>query len=133
MLKPQSQDDRLQRVFRSMGEPSWWLLTALSNHPEGLAPFQMIHQVQDWLKQSNYPVQRLDPGTVHYAIPRMEELGVIEFAGEQEVDVPVGRGATKPDKRPVWKLSALGEVALAHRARFEQVAQPRLRPGLVAV
>jgi hypothetical protein len=114
-----------------MGEPSWWVLASLSHHPDGLAPFQMIHRVQDWLKQSDHPVKRLDPGTLHYAIPRMEALGVIEFAGEQEVDVPVGHGATKREKRPLWRITALGELALVRRARFEQVAQPRLLPGLV--
>jgi len=115
-----------------MGDPSWWVLAALSHHPDGLAPFQIIHSVQTWLKESDYPVKRLDPGTLHYAIPRMEELGVVEFAGQREVDVPVGHGATKREKRPVWKIAALGEVALARRARFEQIAQLRVRPGLVS-
>src|SRR5947209_7297603 len=78
-------DRRLERVFRSMGEPSWWVLSALAANPEGLAPFQIVRHVQHVLRTADHPIKRLDPGTLHYALPRLEELGVIEAAGEREM------------------------------------------------
>jgi hypothetical protein len=101
---------------------------------DGLAPIQIFRQVERALRSADSPITRLDPGTLHYAIPRMEELGVIAPAGEREVEVPVGHGAVRKEKRLVWVITGLGEVALARRARVQRaLGRPRLRPGMSAL
>jgi len=127
-------DSQLERVFKSMGEPSWWVLSALAANPEGLAPFQIVRHVQQVLRTADYPIKRLDPGTLHYALSRLEELGVIESAGERDLNVPIGHGAMRTEKRPVWAITALGGLALARRARMQRaLARPILRPGMGSI
>lgn len=131
MRSQQENENQLQRAFRSMGEPSWWVLMTLATNSEGLAPFQIIRHVQQALGQTRSPITRLDPGTLHYALRRMEELGVIEAAGERVVEVPVGHGATKLEARPVWAITALGELALKRREQMQRaLGRPLLRPGM---
>ena len=58
---PQRDDeDTLTRVFRRMGEPSWWILRVLSA-TEPIPGIEIIQRVHRLLATADYPMKRLDP------------------------------------------------------------------------
>jgi DNA-binding PadR family transcriptional regulator len=126
MTQPTS--DPFEPIFRRMGEQSWWILAALE--PVNAQPgIEIIRRVECWLAAADYPTKTLDPSTLHYALKRMEEDGLVENRGRRVVDVPGPRGTTRQEPRSVYVITGLGERALARRRKLDaQVA----RSGRVA-
>src|SRR5690348_1884392 len=88
--------ESLEDIVRQMGEPSWLVLAVLEpTNP--IAAIEIIRRVEQLLAEADYPYKRLDPSTLHHSLSRMIEDGLVLHAGQQEVDVPVGHGATKRD------------------------------------
>lgn len=116
--------DPLEAILRRMGEPSWLILRAL-DPSEPMPGIEIIRQVEEWLHQANYAYKRLDPSTLHYALKRMEEDGLVECAGWREVDVPGPRGATRRERRPVYVITGAGLRALSGKDLLDQVARSR--------
>ena len=78
-------DDPLTRIFRRMGEQSWWILRVLSP-TEAIPGIEIIGRVQRLLTAADYPTKRLDPATLHYALKRMQDDGLIRYESEREVE-----------------------------------------------
>ena len=127
---PQRDDeDTLTRVFRRMGEPSWWILRVLSA-TEPIPGIEIIQRVHRLLATADYPMKRLDPATLHYALKRMDDDGLIRGEGDREVEVPGPRRTIRLAMRPVYVITGLGEVALARRRRLETLpTSAALGPG----
>jgi hypothetical protein len=122
-------EQQIARIFRQMGEPSWWILSQL--HPaEGMAGVQIIGGVDEALRRAGSPVKRLDPSTFARAIIRMEKLKLVKRLPDREVEVPVGHGATKRELRPVWIITGEGQLVLNRWQRSASaLTQPRWAPG----
>lgn len=123
-------DEQMARIFKQMGEPSWWILSVL--HPvEGKAGINIIRAVEDALVRANAPVKRLDPSTLHRAIARMETLKLVKRLPDELVEIPVGHGAYRRDLRPVWIVTAEGQIVLSRWAQTVQL-MARLQPHYAA-
>src|SRR6266566_8469341 len=58
----QPDEQQIARIFRQMGEPSWWVLSQL--HPiNGMAGVEIIRAVGEALQRAGSPIKRLDPST----------------------------------------------------------------------
>lgn len=110
-MHSQLDEQHLAKIFRQMGEPSWWILSVL--HPiDGLAGVQIIRTVENALRDAASPVQRLDPSTLHRALSRMERLKLVKRLSDRPVEVPIGHGATQLENRPVWIITGEGQQVL---------------------
>jgi len=119
-------------IVRRMGEPSWLILRAL-DPSQGIAGIQIIQRVEDVLQRANYPYQHLDPATLHYALKRMQDDGLVRCEGEQETDVPGPHGTHRRARRPVYVITGLGSSILQRRVALDAVlSHQALRPGLLA-
>lgn len=125
--------DPLEAVFRRMGEPSWFILRAL--HPtEGRPGIDVIRRVERTLEAADYPYKTLDPSTLHYALKRMIEDGLVRMLGKEIVDVPGPRGSTRREERPVYVITGLGSAVLNRRRAYDAlVAQERPRTAPLPV
>src|SRR5690242_2965918 len=112
--------DPLATIIRRMGEPSWLILRALSTTPDAVPGFEIIREVGRMLEAADYPYKSMDPSTLHYALKRLQQAGVVRCEGVAEVDVPTGHGSTKREPRPVYRITGVGERALATRDRLAQ-------------
>ena len=120
-MSKHERSDPLEPVFRRMGEPSWLILSVLE--PVNAIPgIEIIRRVEDLYKASDYPTKRLDPSTLHYALKRMEEDGLVEQVGQREVDVPGPRGTSRRDVRTVYVMTGLGAQVLDRHRRLEAAA-----------
>jgi DNA-binding PadR family transcriptional regulator len=120
-LLEKRQEDSLETIFRRMGEPSWLILQALDSS-RALPGIEIIRRVERLLHDVDYPFTRLDPSTLHYALKRMEEDGLVKCEGRREVDVPGPRGTTRRETRSVYKIMGLGTQALSRRARLVEAS-----------
>lgn len=121
-------DNRLEAAFKRMGEPSWLILYALEAE-HAIPGIEIIRRVERLLDDAGYPTRKLDPSTLHYALKRMEEDGLVARRGKQEVEVPGPRGTTRHEMREVYVVSALGEQALKRRERLDAARLAALRTG----
>jgi hypothetical protein len=120
-------EKEIERIFKRMGEPSWWILSNLEPW-HGLPAIEIIRRVESDLREAAAPNAKLEPATTHYALDRMESDGVVRCLGEREVDVPVGHGVSRRLKRPVWVITGKGATVLERRRQVANVfAQRRLR------
>lgn len=119
MTKPQDQDP-MEAVFRRMGEPSWLILRVL-NPADAIPGIEIIRRVEDLLETAEYPYKRLDPSTLHYALKRMAEDGLVRCEGQREVEVPGPRGTSRRESRPVYVITGLGAEALDRRRLLEAI------------
>ena len=121
--------DPLEAIFRRMGEPSWLILRVLSP-VDAIPGIEIIRRVERLLEAADYPFKRLDPSTLHYALKRMEDDGLVRCQGQEEVDVPGPRGTTRRDARSVYLTTALGADAIDRKQILEALAQrAALTPG----
>jgi DNA-binding PadR family transcriptional regulator len=118
-------ESQMARTFRRMGEQAWQILYALHavflRLGAAVPGFLILEEVEQGYAESDYPVRRLDPSTLHYALERMEEDGLIKTEAEQAVDVPGPHGSTVRRLRPVYSLTGLGAEALSRRAAYERL------------
>ena len=114
--------DPLERAILRMQEPSWLILSALdATHAQ--AGIEIIRKVEGFYENAGYPHRRLDPSTLHYALRRMEQDGLVRCEGQQETDVPGPRGRTRREPRAVYVISGLGSQALIRRVQLETIRQ----------
>lgn len=113
----------LRAVFRRMGDPSWLILSRLHS-TEPIPGIEIIRRVEALLKESDYPVKRLDPSTLHYALKRMEDDNLVGCEGDREVDVPGPHGITRREQRPVYVITDLGLQALEYKKRLARIRSP---------
>lgn len=127
--------EQLEPVFRRMGEPSWLILGVL-DPVAGRPGVEIIRQVEDLFNRVNYPTQHLDPSTLHYALKRMEEDGLVRCDGRRLVEVPGPHGTTRPEQRSIYVITPLGVAALECRHALNREVQQRsagygrLKPAL---
>jgi DNA-binding PadR family transcriptional regulator len=114
--------DPLTQAIRRMGEPSWLVLEVLTAG-QAIPGIEILRRANELLQTSNYPATRLDPSTLHYALQRMQEDGLVQQRGEREVQVPGPRGSTRAELRPVYAIAALGEQALSRRHALQAATQ----------
>ena len=76
---------------------------------------EIIRRVEEGLRRADYPTKKVDPSTVHYALKRMVDDGLVEQKREQEVDVPGPRGTVRREARTVYVITGLGATALRRR------------------
>lgn len=119
MTKRQDQDP-MEAVFRRMGEPSWLILRVL-NPADAIPGIKIIRRVEDLLEAAVYPYKRLDPSTLHYALKRMAEDGLVHCEGHRDVEVPGPRGTVRRESRPVYVITGLGAEALDRRRLLEAI------------
>jgi hypothetical protein len=105
-------EDSLAKIFRQMGEPSWWILSVL-DPIDGKAGIAIIRAVEEALHRAGSPVKRLDPSTLHRAIARMEKLELVRRLPDELVEVHVGHGAIRLEPRPVWIITGDGQVVFS--------------------
>ena len=110
-------------TFRSMGEPSWLVLQVLE--PDDAIPaVEIIRRVERLLTAADYPRKHLDPSTLHYALRRMEDDGMINCEGRREVDVPSPRGGTRREIRPVYSITEVGVEMLRYKRKLDAFFGP---------
>ena len=127
MTKRQDQDP-MEAVFRRMGEPSWHILRVL-NPVDPMPGIEIIRRVETLLTAADYPYKRLDPSTLHYALKRMAEDGLVRCEGQQEVDVPGPRGTSRRELRPVYVITGLGAEVLNRRRLLEAIVPRAALPA----
>jgi len=114
--------DPLEGIVRKLGQPSWLILAALDPaHP--LAGTQIIDRVETLLTRAEFPQRTLDPSTLHYALKRLGDDGLVKALGKREVDVPGPHGTTHRALRDVYVLSGEGLRARAAKARLDTIVQ----------
>jgi hypothetical protein len=113
-----SERERMEHVFRRMGEPSWHILRVLSLS-EALPGFEIINRVESLLRSVNFPYHRLDPSTLHHALKRMMDDGLVRCPGDREVEVPGPRGTTRRASRAVYLLTGFGAAVRARKAELD--------------
>lgn len=119
-------EKEIERIFKRMGEPSWWILSSLEPR-HGVPAIEIIRRVAESLSQAGAPNSKLEAATTHYALDRMEGDGLVSCLGEREVDVPVGHGVSRRQTRPVWVITGKGATVLARQRQIASAfAQPRL-------
>jgi DNA-binding PadR family transcriptional regulator len=122
MAKSQ-QDDALDTVIGRMGEISWLFLYVL--HPtEGKPAIRILLDAEDLLKEAHRE-REIDPSTLHYALKRMEQDGLVQQAGQEQVTVPGGRGGSRREMRTVYVITQLGQEALRRHALLNRAALSR--------
>lgn len=94
-----------------MGAPSWLILYVLRKD-EAIPGIEIIRRVEVLLHRVDSPHKRLDPSTLHYALRRMEDDGLVRLEGEREVEVPGPRGTTQRQPRSVYIITDLGQQIL---------------------
>lgn len=114
--------DPLTGIVRHMGEASYHILQVL-NPAKGIPGIEILRRLEEDYREAGYPDSRVDPTTVLYAIKRMEKDGLVRNAGEELVDVRGPRGVIRPEMRPVYVITGLGQNVLDLRARLDQVKQ----------
>jgi DNA-binding PadR family transcriptional regulator len=107
-----------------MQEPSWLILSAL-DPIHALAGIEIIRKVEGFYQNAGYPHRHLDPSTLHYALRRMEEDGLVRCEGQQETEVPGPWGTTRLAPRAVYVITGLGSEALSRRAQLQKAALGR--------
>jgi DNA-binding PadR family transcriptional regulator len=121
--------DPLARAIERMGEPSWFILNVLSHQAEPIPGLRIIQHVNTLLQEADYPHKDLGANTLHYALRRMEEDGIVSCTGHANVEVPGPWGTTRTESRPVYAITAAGRAVLARRYALDQaVARRRLSP-----
>ena len=115
------QQESLEPIVRRMGQPSWLILAVL-DPAKPLPGTEIIDRVEDLLARADYPLQTLDPSTLHYALKRMMEDGLVAHQGRREVDVPGPHGSKRRAHRDVYVITGLGEQVLEHKRRLDSVA-----------
>lgn len=115
-----SDDDQMAAIFKRMGEPSWWILSAL-DPTTPLPGIEIIRQVEDLLRRADYPHTRLDPSTLHYALQRMIDDGLVRHEGKRIVEIARASGTPAKRSRDVYTITGLGMRALARRQSLSQV------------
>jgi DNA-binding PadR family transcriptional regulator len=121
VMSEEEDEKRLQAGTRRMGEPSWLVLRVLDPH-RGIPGIEILRRVDDVLEAAGYPMRRLEPSTLHYALKRMEEDGFVRATGPVEVDVPGPRGSSRRAPRLVYQLTGLGAMALERRRTVDALA-----------
>src|SRR3990172_10814151 len=110
-------------TFHSMGEPSWLVLQVLE--PDDAIPaVEIIRRVERLLTAADYSRKHLDPSTLHYALRRMEDDGMINCEGRREVDVPSPRGGTRREIRPVYSITEVGVEMLRYKRKLDAFFRP---------
>jgi DNA-binding PadR family transcriptional regulator len=123
MPTPVPSHTRIEHLLKRLGEPSWWILATL--HPTEPKPaLSIVRDVEDRLRGAEYPNARLDPSTLHYALRRMLEDGLVARLPDREVDVPGPHGTTRRELRPVWIITNAGVEMLRHRHRVTEAMRP---------
>jgi DNA-binding PadR family transcriptional regulator len=114
---------RLERAILRMQEPSWAILSALD--PTHARPgIELLDLVEAMYRASDYPRRRLDPSTLHYALRRMEQDGLVTCDGEREVEVPGPWETRIRQTRPVYRITGYGQMALDRHARLYAQMHP---------
>jgi DNA-binding PadR family transcriptional regulator len=116
--------DNLEPVMKRMGTPSFLILAVLEPNV-GLAGTQIIDRAECLLAASGYPTRTLDPATLHYALKRMEDDGLVACQGKQEVDVPGPHGTKRRELRSVYVITGLGSRVLQHKCRLDAAMAER--------
>ena len=114
--------DPLEQTVRRMGDASWLILRVLHPH-QGRHGIEIIRQAESLLEAADYPYKHFDPSTLHYALKRMQDDGLVACTGEQMVEVPGPHGTTRQDLRPVYVITGLGLRAIQHRQRLDAAVQ----------
>ncbi|HEV2125115.1 MAG TPA: PadR family transcriptional regulator [Chloroflexota bacterium] len=116
--------DPLESVLQRMGEPSWWILSVLEP-TNGIPGIEIIRRVNAMLAEASYPQTSLDPSTLHYALRRMQEEGLVEHRGDRMVEVPGPRGTVRNESRAVYGITGLGAQVLAKRLHLNDAMAAR--------
>jgi len=123
--------DPLERAIERMGEPSWFILGVLGHQADPIPGLRIIQQVNTLLQEADYPHKDLGPNTLHYALRRMEEDGLVRCAGRANVDVPGSWGSTRTEPRPIYVITGQGRAALERRRALDHALERRrLAPAL---
>lgn len=128
MPKP---NDPLEAIIQRMGKPSELILRVLVNAVEPLPGFEISRRVARIFEDAGLPYRRLDASTLHYALTRMVDDGLVERKGRRQVDVPAPHGKTYPEEREVYAATGLGVqtmVRIIERNQRLAAASERLAP-----
>ena len=110
--------DPLEPIVRRMGEQSWLILSVLE--PVNPLPgIEILRRVERLLEVADYPTKTLDPSTLHYALKRMEDDGLVRNEGQREVEVPGPRGTKRREPRAVYTMTGLGAQVLERKRRLD--------------
>lgn len=113
-VKEKEQLSPLEHATRRLADPSWLMLGVLMDG-QAVPGFTIIHRVEQLYIESNYPIKTIDPSTVHYAIKRMMEIGVISSPGIEIVNVRGPHGSTRQEPRSLYQITDLGREAMMRR------------------
>ena len=115
--------DPLDSAIGRMGEVSWLFLRVL--HPTEAKPAIRILMEAEQLLADAGRGREIDPSTLHYALKRMEQDGLVRQDGRQQVPVPGGRGGFRSEERTVFVITQQVQEALARHDRLHEIAKRR--------
>lgn len=98
----------------------------IARSPNPLPATQLMDRMEQRLAQAGLPDEPIDPSTVHYALKRMIDDGLVLHRGKHEVDVPGPYGTTHRALRDVYLITGTGQAALR---RKRQARSSRPQPG----
>lgn len=111
-------DDPNRSIMRRMNTPSWLLLASLDPQTP-LPATQLMDRMEQRLAQAGLPDEPIDPSTVHYALKRMIDDGLVLHRGKHEVDVPGPYGTTHRALRDVYLITGTGQAALRRKRQLD--------------
>jgi DNA-binding PadR family transcriptional regulator len=99
----------MEEATRRMGEPSWLMLGVICQKPgEAIPSIEVIRRVEKVYQISDYPVKKIDPSTVHYAMKRMLNDGVLNSEQVDKIEIPGPHGSKHWENRPLYAVTPLG-------------------------
>ena len=112
-------DEQLEKIASRMGTPSEVILRVLvAAGGEALPGFEITRRVTALLDATGLPRRSLDASTLHYALLRMMQDGLVVSLGEREVEVPAPHGKTYRQNREVYAVGGLRAGALVRYLDF---------------
>lgn len=124
-MKKHPDPDPVARAIERMGEPSWLILNVLGHQTDLIPGLRIIQEVNALLQEADYPHKDLGANTLHYALRRMEEDGLVRCAGQANVEVPGSWGSTRTELRPVYAITGQGRATLEHRRALDRTMERR--------
>ncbi len=122
-------NDPLGSIIRRMNTPSWLLLAAL-DPVTPLPATQLLDRMEQRLAQAGLPDEPIDPSTVHHALKRMIDDGLVRHLGKCEVDVPGPYGTTHRGTRDVYVITGTGQLALSRKQQLDRAVHgPAFAPN----
>lgn len=118
--------DALVDAVRVMGAWSWLVLLCCGEK-EARSRIEITTLLEELLAQADFPIRRMDPSTLSYALDGLTRLGLLEDDGQRPARVPGPRGSSRVEPRSFYRLTELGRLAAEHKRELDRVMSSGIR------